>query len=91
MEVVLERRTGEQEARGGADTANRLRDEGAVVLDPLSLVEHHVPEVEPVGEHALLGGEHLVGGDEHVEGTLHEHLLLKPVALSLGAVKRNRP
>ena len=35
VEVVLEGRAGEQEARGGADTANRLRDEGAVVLDPL--------------------------------------------------------
>ena len=91
LEVVLQRRSRQQQRGGGTNAPHRLRDERRVVLDALRLVEDEVAEVEPRGEHGLLRGEHLVRRHEDVERALDEDFFLQPRALRLGAVERHRP
>ena len=89
LEVVLQRRAGEQQRGVGSDTTHGVRHQAAVVLDALRLIEDEVPEVEPRRQHGLLRGEHFVRGDEDVESALQQHFLLETVTLRLGAVERD--
>ena len=57
---------------------------GLLVLDPMCLVDHHVPPVELL-EGGLLLQHHLVGGDDHVPLPRHD-LLADDAVLGAGQV-----
>lgn len=66
MEVVLERRSGDEEPRTRVEDANDLTEHRVDVLDAMGLVDDDVLPSELL-ERALLAKAELVRGDEDVE------------------------
>lgn len=72
LEVVLDGRSREEDARGGGDLAHRLREVDPVVLDLVSLVQdHHIPR--DVEEGLQLGRYRAVRGEADASLVI-EHL-----------------
>ena len=70
MEIVLERSSGQQKTVGCLDLSDDNRQFTLLILDPVSLVNHHVLPVELL-EDNLLPEDHLVRGDAHVRTAGH--------------------
>uniref|UniRef100_A0AAG5DLD8 Uncharacterized protein n=1 Tax=Anopheles atroparvus TaxID=41427 RepID=A0AAG5DLD8_ANOAO len=84
VQVVLQRRTGQQQPVGGLELAQDLRQLRLFVLDAVRLVDHHVAPVEPL-ERRLLADAHLVRRDAHVPLARRQHVPNERVARLLVA------
>ena len=95
VQVVLQRRSGENQLRVGLDLADGLGDERFLVLDLVALVENQVAPVDarPEGVPHVLRDSHLVRRQHDVEARhVREGLLLHPLPLPRrGRVQANHP
>lgn len=75
MQIVLQRRSGDQQTVVCFQHPNNTRQDGVFVLDAVRLVDDDVAVVE-VAEVALLLDDHFVGGDAYIEATWLQELRL---------------
>ena len=71
VEVVLERRTGDEQPIGRFEFAHNLRELRFLVLDAVSFVNHHVAPAKLLEDRPLLHDD-LVRGDTNVPFTWHD-------------------
>mmetsp|Transcript_14883 Transcript_14883/g.44530 ORF Transcript_14883/g.44530 Transcript_14883/m.44530 type:complete len:213 (-) Transcript_14883:535-1173(-) len=92
MQVVLERRAGEEQLALRLDGAQPLVEMGLLVLDAVAFVEDEVAPVDAVAEHRLHVGRrrHLVRRHDHVK-VVHVREQLGAHQLPLLAVARVQP
>ena len=69
VQVVLERRTGQEQLALALDQPQALVQRRLLILDPMPLIEHEIAPVDAMAEHGLhvRRVRHLIGSDHHVE------------------------
>ena len=90
VQVVLQRRAGDEEAVGGAEHAHGAREDGVLVLDAVRLVDDDVAPVHLL-EEVLLLDDHLVRRDDRVELAGLQEVRLLVLALLRVAVELDGP
>ena len=75
MEVVLERRAGEQQTEGDGKAGERGAKGRGLVLEPMALVDRDRVEEEALREERLLLTKRVVGGQVHIKDPF-DHVLV---------------
>lgn len=73
MKIILEWRSGQQEAISGFELSQKFGKLGLFIFDSVSLVDDHVTPVELL-EHGLFPDDHFIRRDAHVPVSGHQNV-----------------